>query len=289
VLLRLSFLLFLTTAVPSSAIADEDPPRILFGGPVTHAEAWDDERLWIVSRGRLLAIDLCGEAPRPVHLAEGDARPGRRRPRDLDKELMIAGLDEGTWDDRVLEDFRDDEGFGEESGKGRHDAFRNEGGPGLVLGLEKRGAVLAVTRDREEWLCLPAEAACRSRAHQVTSIRQPAPPAPDDQITERASAHGRWLTSGAGVWFAPRAGLDLARVCAELGRPFEPFAVTVSGGSRLSDAWRWLPEVTLLGARRAVIWSDGRHRSELLLMILLSFPGGAAPFSPRGDLAEEIR
>jgi len=290
VLPRLSFLLLLTTCLPSSVLANEDAPRVLFGGPVTYAEAWDDERLWVVSQGRLLALDLCDPRPRPVHLAESAGPSRRTRPPDVEKELMLAGLDEGAWDERLLEDFREDEGLGEEPRRRRADASRNESGAEPVRALARRGAALVVTKGRGEWLCVPAQAACRSQVRPVPATRPPdPPPLRDDLVRERDSPHGRWLMSAAGVWFAPREGLDLGRRCVELGRPFEPLPVAAVGRAPASSLGRWLPEVTLLGARRAVSASDGRRRADVLLMILLSFPGGAGSLFSPGELAEGVR
>lgn len=256
---------------------------------MTYAEPWDDERLWIVSRGRLLAIDLCAGAPRPVRLAESVERAGRARPPDAEKEMMLAGLDEGDWDDRVIEDFREDEGFTDEPRR-RLDASRNVGGAGPVRLLERRGDALAVSREREDWLCRPAWAVCTVRARAGTSGRQPGPtPAKDDVIIERPSAHGRWLVSAEGVWFSPHEGRDLAALCVELGRPFEAVPVQIFGRTSSWRTWRWLPEVTLLGARRSVTWGDGRRRSEVLWMLLLSFPGGTGFSAVRDDIAEAFR
>lgn len=244
-------------------------PRLVFGGPVEDEVLWDEQHLWVASRGGLYEIDACREAPRRVELPRGDPPARRHKSRDLEDELVLASLDDADWDDAVLEDFRDQEGLPPE------EAFRRQVsvpalGPPVVLALARTGTSLDVVTAEGVWICQPDRAFCRApvaRRKAIATLDAKRPPEPREEGLSRwETSWGVWFINDQGVWF--EAGEVAQTACAPLresaGLPFVRPSVP-----SLSEAI-WLPRVSLVGAR-GLRRAGASTRAETAVILLLTF------------------
>jgi hypothetical protein len=274
------------------------PPRLVFGGPVSDSLLWDEQHLWLVSRGGLYEIDACQEAPRRVELERSAPAPRRRKVRDVEDELVLASLDDADWDDAVLEDFRDDEGLPSE-GSVRRRGPPPSLGPPNVLAVVRKGRRLEVVTTEGTWACQPDYAVCRPPAsgglagtasrqdrpvrrekeqtHEGAAAPPSAQPQPrGDDLQRWETPWGIWFVNDEGVWFEARETTKIA--CAPF-RDHEGGVPYVRGAPPLAAGTMWLPRVSLLGARD-LRRAGGSTRAETAVILLLTFSPGLHVRSP---------
>jgi len=258
------------------SVEGDGAPRLLFGGPVEDEVLWDEQHLWLVSRGGLYEIDACREAPRRVELPRGVPPERRRKSRDPEDELILAALDDADWDDAVLEDFRDQEGLPpEETVRRQRTVPFPSLGPPIVLALSRKGEGLDVATAEGVWTCQPERAFCRapgspgrrSASFEVARDAKIPPERREDRFLRWETTWGVWFVNGQGVWFD--AGELAQAACAPFreldgGAPFvrpppPPLAQTM-----------WLPRVSLLGARE-LRRTGGSTHAETAVILLLTF------------------
>ena len=275
-----------TPALATEAV----PPRLVFGGPVSDSVLWDEQHLWLVSRGGLYEIDACQEAPRRVELERSAPARGRRKVRDVEDELVLASLDDADWDDAVLEDFRDDEGLPSEASL-RHRGPPPSAGPPRVLAVVRKGPRLDVVTTEGTWACHPDDAVCRPAASGVSgtarrqgqplraeTIQAPegaaAPPRAQPQsrgdLRRWETPWGVWFVNDEGVWFEARETTKI--VCASF-RDHEGGLPYLRGVPPATAEPMWLPRVSLLGARD-LRRAGGSTRAETAVILLLTFSPG---------------